>query len=84
MTKAGRPHQSSLLDILIIKDKTEYKPRFTVLIIENFHQQIPGNASVDRIFQENTLVTVVRCNQASVHEVKLDKLGISEVQIHGD
>lgn len=62
-----------------MRDKRKYKPRFTVLVIENFHEQIPGDASIDRIFQENTLVTVVWCNQASIHEVKLDKLSISEV-----
>lgn len=30
------------------------------------------------------MVTVARCDEASVHEVELDKLSVGEIQIHSD
>lgn len=68
----------------IRREKDIHKSRLAVLVIENLHQQVPGDASIDRVLQQDSLVTVARRNEASIHKVKLDKLSIGEVQIHSD
>lgn len=45
---------------------------------------MPVDSSIQAVLQEHTLVTVARWDHAAIHEVKLNKLSICQVQIHGD
>lgn len=64
------------------KNKKQHIPRFGVQIIKDFRQQMPVDATIQTVLQQDALVAVTRRDHAAVHEIELDELGVGQVQVH--
>lgn len=58
-------------------------PGLGVEVVEDLGQQVPVDASVQTVLQQNTLVPVAGWDHAAVHEVELDELGVGQVEVDG-
>lgn len=58
-------------------------PRLGVEVVEDLSQQVPVDAAVQAVLQQNSLVAVAGWDHAAVHEVELDELCVGQVEVHG-
>lgn len=58
-------------------------PRLGVEVVEDLRQQVPVDAAVQAVLQQNSLVSVAGWDHAAVHEVELDELCVGQVEVHG-
>lgn len=56
-------------------------PRLGVEVVEDLRQQVPVDASVQAVLQQNSLVPVAGWDHAAVHEVELDELCVGQVEV---
>lgn len=60
-----------------------FVPRLRVEVVEDLRQQVPVDASVQAVLQQNSLVPVAGWDHAAVHEVELDELCVGQVEVDG-
>lgn len=58
-------------------------PRLGVEVVEDLCQQVPVDASVQAVLQQNSLIPVAGRDHAAVHEVELDELCVGQVEVDG-
>lgn len=58
-------------------------PGLGVEVVEDLCQQVPVDASVQAVLQQDALVPVAGWDHAAVHEVELDELCVGQVEVDG-
>lgn len=58
-------------------------PGLSVEVVEDLRQQVPVDAAVQAVLQQNALVPVAGWDHAAVHEVELDELCAGQVEVDG-
>lgn len=76
-------HHDFICNLYFVLPVLSLVPGLGVQVVEDLRQQVPVDASVQAVLQQNSLVPVAGGDHAAVHEVELDELGVGEVQVDG-